>query len=353
MTFKSIALPKPLLAAVTAAFLLSSASAGHAAWPWQKQPAQQSDTGSVVLAQADPDRLNRIEQQMRTLTGQIEELTHQLQVLQDQLKKMQDDNEYRFGQLEGGAAAKPAVTAPPAAGNAAAAAGNNAAAQAAPPLPAPSAAKSPAAQIVDAANAPVDKTGLGAPPKALGQLTLDAPPVIDAPPAQQQPLDLSSLAGGAADAGGGATAVPPANNLAGSAQVASLAPTGDPRADYDQAYKLVTAGRYDVAEASFRQFLAAYPSDELAPDAQYWLGESLYAHGDYAAAAEEFKAGYQKYPKSRRAPDSLLKLGLSMAGLDYRDEACKMYALALKQYPQMSNGLRSRVKAEQASASCT
>ncbi len=41
-----------------------------------------------------------------------------------------------------------------------------------------------------------------------------------------------------------------------------------------------------------------------------------------------------------------------MAGLDYRDEACKMYALALKKYPQMSNALRQRVKTEQASAAC-
>jgi tol-pal system protein YbgF len=339
MHLKSMALPKPLLAAAAAALLMSSVTPGHAAWPWQKPAAQAANDGSVILAQADPDRINRLEQQMRSLTGQIEELTHQLQVLQDQIKKMQDDNEYRFGQLEGGASAKPAAPAAAATANTA---------QAAPPA----APKTPAAQIVEAANAPADKTGLGAPPKALGQLTLDAPAVIDAPPAQQQPLDLSSLGGGADANGAPATALPPANNVTG-AQVASLTPSGDARTDYDQAYKLVTAGQYDIAESAFRQFLTTYPNDELAPDAQYWLGESLYAHGDYAGAAEEFKAGYQKYPKSRRAPDSLLKLGLSMAGLDYRDEACKMYALALKQYPQMSNGLRSRVKAEQASASCS
>ncbi len=326
------------MAAAAAAFLLSAASSGEAAtWPWSKPAAPAADAGSVVLAQADGDRLNRIEQQMRTLTGQIEELTHQLQVLQDQLKKLQDDNEYRFSQLEGGAAKPSVTTAAPAPA---------ATAAVAPVAPKP-VVKSPAAQVVDAANAPVDNTGLGAPPKTLGQLTLDAPPVIDAPPAAAQPLDLSSLATGDS---GAPNAAPPADS--GNTQVASIAPTGDPRADYDQAYKLVTAGRYDIAETAFRQFLTTYPSDELAPDAQYWLGESLYAHGQYAAAAEEFKAGYTKYPKSKRAPDSLLKLGLSMAGLDYRDEACKMYALALKQYPTMSNGLRSRVKAEQASASC-
>ncbi len=301
-----------------------------------------------------------VEAQMRTITGQIEELTHQLQVLQDQLNRMQSDNEYRFGQLEGGSAAAPAgqaaagtttIAKTPAGG-----AQPNAVAQAQPqPLPAPG-TKTPAQQVIATANAPRDVTGLGAPPQPLGTLPADADQ-IDAPPSQAQPLDLSTLAGGNDDTQPGmtidqGTPAGQAGQAAAPAQVASIAPTGDPRADYDQAYRLVTAGRYDIAETAFRQFLTAYPGDGLAPDAQYWLGESLYAHGDYAGAAQEFKAGYQKYPKSRRAPDSLLKLGLSMAGLDYRDEACKMYALALKQYPQMSNGLRSRVKAEQASAGC-
>jgi tol-pal system protein YbgF len=279
---------------------------------------------------------------MRTLTGQIEELTHQLQVLQDQLKRMQDDTEFRFGELQGGKGPLPAA--------AAASAGVATAPKAAVALPAPAAVAvdpTPAEQAVAASKVPVD-SGLGAPPKPLGTLTVDQP-VIDAPPAAQQPLDLSSLATGD-NTGAGQQAAPPADG--GNAQVASIAPTGDARADYDQAYKLVTAGRYDIAETAFRQFLTTYPNDELAPDAQYWLGESLYAHGDFAGAAQEFKAGYTKYPKSKRAPDSLLKLGLSMAGLDYRDEACKMYALALKQYPQMSNGLRVRVKNEQASAGC-
>jgi tol-pal system protein YbgF len=192
----------------------------------------------------------------------------------------------------------------------------------------------------------------------------------DAPPPGAQPLDLSTLATGDGTIGLSAAQAPPvaqapaavqppplqapaaAAAQAPRQQVAAIAPSGDPRTDYDQAYGLIRSGQYDLAESSFRQFLVAYPGDELAPEAQYWLGESLFARGDYGAAAEEFKKGYKAYPKSKRGPDTLLKLGLSMAGLDFRDEACKMYALALKQYPDMSNGLRQRVKNEQASAAC-
>jgi tol-pal system protein YbgF len=319
-----------------AAFLVLAPPSEAAKWSFfglgggDQNPPAAGDSPTIDVAQADTGRLNQVEAQMRALTGQVEELTHQVQVLQDQLKRLQEDTDFRLRELEGGKAvakAKPPV-APPTEQT-----------QAAPqvqPLP----EQSDAVVVQDP---PVDTGGtqLGAPPKDLGTLTLD--PALPA----EQPLDLSSLAGGDAAA---PQALPAADGRL--PQVASIGPTGDPRTDYDQAYAMITSGQYDLAAKSFRQFLETYPGDELAPEAQYWLGESLFAHGDYASAAEEFKSGYQTYPKSKRAPDSLLKLGLSMAGLGYRGEACKMYTLALKQYPQMPNGLRLRVKTEQASAAC-
>jgi len=47
-------------------------------------------------------RVQQLEDQVRTLTGQIEGLQFTLTQMQTQLQKMQDDNEFRFQQLEGG-----------------------------------------------------------------------------------------------------------------------------------------------------------------------------------------------------------------------------------------------------------
>lgn len=135
-------------------------------------------------------------------------------------------------------------------------------------------------------------------------------------------------------------------------QTASIQPSGDARTDYERAYGSILSGDYDTAEAGFRQFLSAYPNDELAPDAQYWLGESLFVRAQYRDAANEFLAGYKAYPKSGKAPDALLKLGLSLAGLGERDAACSTFAAVLKQYPDASNALRQRIKVEQSSAGC-
>ncbi len=250
-------------------------------------------------------RMDRMEQQMRQMTGQIEELTFQLNQLQAQIRALQP------------AGARRSSSAAPAAAQPVASAAQ-----------APRAAD-PIGQAIGSsavAAAPTSGgSGPGAPPRSLGEL-----------PAGQggQPLDLATLAGPPPGAG------------------AAPAPSGDSRNDYDAAYDLVLKGDYDVAENSFQLFLANYPGDPLAPDAQYWIGESLYQRGDYRGAADAFLTGYQQYPKSGKAPDMLLKLSLSLVGLGQRDAACGTYAEILKKYPKASNALLQRVKTEQASASC-
>ena len=273
-------------------------------------------SSSVSAQSVDPDRINRIEAYMRTLTGQVEELTHKVSQLEDQLKRMQEDYEFRFRDLEGGGGA------PPQQRSEAPAAERG-----------PAVAEAPAMSgggMGDAIGSIAGEGGgnLGAPPEPLGTLTMDA-----SQPGFDRPIDLS--------------APPPAGP-----DVAMVSPSGDPRSDYNRAYNLILSGDYDQAELGFRQFLEAYPDDALAADAQYWLGESLFVRAQFREAANEFLTGYKSYPKSGKAPDALLKLGLSLAGLGEREAACSTYSAVLKQYPDISNAMRQRVKVEQASASC-
>jgi tol-pal system protein YbgF len=326
----------PRTSALAAAVLLASTLApADAAW-WnfgKRSPAVGSPPVIQAQAEGGAERFNRIENQMRTLTGQVEELTFQLRQLQEQLKRMQEDNEFRFRDLEGGGPAPARSEAP----------------QESPPpgdvatLPPPAVPPlSPQGDSPDAIGAiagepPLmeapDLSGTGAPPEPLGTLTLDAPPPADL----DQPLDLTRP-------------LPPLDTPG--PDVAMIQPSGDPRTDYERAYGSILSGDYDTAEAGFRQFLQTYPDSEFAPDAQYWLGESLFVRAQYREAANEFLAGYKAYPKSGKAPDALLKLGLSLAGLGEREAACSTFSAVLKQYPDASNALRQRIKVEQASASC-
>jgi tol-pal system protein YbgF len=320
-----------LFGTLSAAFAFTIVQSADAAW-WNRgrsAPGSAPDA-PVIMAQSEggAERFNRIESQMRTLTGQVEELTFQLRQLQEQLKRMQEDNDFRFRELEGGGAA-------PARSEAPAEPPPTDTAQSFPqPSEPPPPAETPDAigEMAGGGGEP-DLSGQGEPPRPLGTLTLDAPPPPDA---ADQPIDLTA----------------PIPERPAGPDVAAVQPTGNPDSDYESAYTSILSGDYDTAEAGFRQFLAAYPSDERAPDAQYWLGESLFARAKYREAAEEFLAGYKAYPKSGKAPDALLKLGLSLAGLGQREAACSTFSAVLKQYPSAPNALRQRIKFEQSSASC-
>lgn len=303
-------------------------------WDFGKraQPAfdRSANESVIVLAQAGQgaaDRFNRIEAQMRTLTGQIEEFSFQLRQLQSQLQRMQEDNEFRFRDLENGVQPATGSEAP-----------TNSSAPLPPTLPAP--AEAGGATIGNVAGQGLPPAGVaplgqpGSPPLSLGTLTLDGPPANPS----NQPLDLTQP-------------LAPVSETAGP-NLAMVAPTGDPRSDYERAYSNILSGDYQTAEVGLRQFLETYPNDARAPDARYWLGESLFSRGQFRNAADEFLAAYKTFPKSARAPDSLLKLGLSLAGLGEREAACSTFAAVLKQFPDASNALRQRVDFEQASASC-
>ncbi|MCB1496153.1 MAG: tol-pal system protein YbgF [Bauldia sp.] len=185
---------------------------------------------------------------------------------------------------------------------------------------------------------------MAAPDAETGAVPVEPEPsgrlVIDAPVAADQPIDLTAPGAAPRAAEGDGRA---------KTQVVSL---GDPRADYERAYSSILSGDYELAEAAFRNFLATYPADDRAPDAQYWLGESLFARGQYSEAADAFLAGYKAYPTSAKAADTLLKLGLALAGLGEREAACSTYTEVLRKFPNSSNALRQRVESEQSVAGC-
>ncbi len=314
-------------AAVVAVGLMIAPGADAGWFGLGNNNAQQGQGITLVQSGNDSARLDQLENTIRDLTGQVETLQHQLDELTKQIQSMQADNEYRFGQLEqgkGGARQDAAAAPQPRSA----------------PLPADTAVA--AAPAAPAATAGDGGQQLGAPPKDLGTLIEQAPPAAGG----QQPLDLSALARGDAGAAAAAPAAP-----ADQPQLVA-APSGDPATDYKAAYELFVAGQYGPAETAFRQFLDAYPGDQHAPDATYWLGQSLFSRGMYREAALEFVNGHKLYPKSARAADTMLLLGKSLAGIPERQAACETFAAALKQYPSMSNALRQRVITEQANAGC-
>jgi tol-pal system protein YbgF len=123
--------------------------------------------------------------------------------------------------------------------------------------------------------------------------------------------------------------VPSVNVAAGQ----SSGTASDERAAYQKAFDLLKEGRYERANAAFRDFLKKHPNSGYAGNAQYWLGESLYVSRRFKEAAGEFQRVLKNYPNSNKAPDAMLKLGYTWYELRQFDAAKAMLEQLRELYP--------------------
>jgi tol-pal system protein YbgF len=162
-------------------------------------------------------------------------------------------------------------------------------------------------------------------------------------------MDAPASAGGflSSPGQGGAPASPPA----GKATAASL-PNGSATDQYNYAFGLLRSQDYPAAESAFTQFVQKHPQDELAGNAQYWLGETFFVRNDYNSAAAAFAKGYQTYPKSPKAQDNLLKLGVSLGNTGKKQEACLIFGKLEKDFPNLAPANRERSVREKQRLGC-
>ena len=134
--------------------------------------------------------------------------------------------------------------------------------------------------------------------------------------------------------------------------LAAAAPNGDSQTLYQQGYAALLQKDYAGAEIAFKQLVASFPSDPLASNAQYWLGESYYVRGQYKNAADAFLVGYKKYKSGDKAPDTLLKLGMALAELGQKDAACSSLDELKTKYPGAPEYIGDEAKAWRKKAGC-
>lgn len=169
-----------------------------------------------------------------------------------------------------------------------------------------------------------------------------------APPAPEQPRQASQQP----DPAQGNLATLTAPDLSGAQASTLTMPAGDPAAEYNFAYGLLERTDYAAAEQAFTQFLQHYPTDTLAGNARYWLGETYYVRGRFNDAAVAFAQSYQQFPQGNKAVDSLLKLGMSLAALGRRDDACLAFGQLEQSYPTAPATVLRRSQQERSRLQC-
>ncbi len=123
-----------------------------------------------------------------------------------------------------------------------------------------------------------------------------------------------------------AAVVPP------TASAASPVETAESR-DYESAYTLFKAARYQEAISQLKKFLKNYPGSSLSPSAHYWIGNSYYALRDFKNAIGTQEKLISTFPDSAKAPDAMLNIASSQQEMNKKPAAKKTLENLIAKYP--------------------
>lgn len=212
------------------------------------------------------DRVNALERQLATLTGQVEENSFRLRQLEAALEAMQ------------------------------------------------------AADTDEAAPDGPEEPG----PGFDGRDADSEPPEDDA--GQAVAGNLRAMTEGEAGGEDGGAGEDPANETPFRAEGAEPPLPDDPgEASYVRGYRLWRDGNYEAARAQLRETIEEYPGHRFESYARNLLGRAYLDDAKPASATEVFVRNYQELPNGERAADSLFFLGVALTELDYADRACRAF----------------------------
>jgi TolA-binding protein len=76
---------------------------------------------------------------------------------------------------------------------------------------------------------------------------------------------------------------------------------------YQNALRDFSTGKYDLARQEFGDYVKNFPTNDLASNAQFYLGEISYAQGDFQNAIAQYEIVTGNYPKSFKLAAAQLK----------------------------------------------
>ena len=157
----------------------------------------------------------------------------------------------------------------------------------------------------------------------------------------------SSPQGGAPAPGGGTSPAPDAGGSAPASAPAAAPPSSQApplQASFQAALRDYHAGKYELASGEFQDVIHYYPLDDMAGQAQFYLGEIAYGQGDFANAVKSYNAVLEGFSGSPRAPAAQLHKGLALLKLNKRDAGIHELRQLVQRYPQTPEAGQARTK---------
>lgn len=113
---------------------------------------------------------------------------------------------------------------------------------------------------------------------------------------------------------------------------------------YNGAMRDKSAGNSDLAIEGFQNYLKLYGNTDLAPNAQYYIGEIKYLRGDLDGALMAFDTLLEKYPDNPKTSDAMLQKGRALVKAGFKAEARQEFSSLVKKFPTHDNAAKARTE---------
>jgi tol-pal system protein YbgF len=122
---------------------------------------------------------------------------------------------------------------------------------------------------------------------------------------------------------------------------------------YQNGLRDYNTGNYDLAHQEFADYIRNFPSNDLASNAQFYLGEVSYAQGNYKDAINDYDAVLTNYPHSFKLSDSLLKKAMAEQELGMKTSAARDFRDVVRRFPGSDASRRAQAKLREMGLSTT
>ncbi len=126
--------------------------------------------------------------------------------------------------------------------------------------------------------------------------------------------------------------------------VPGAGPVPDPKQLYEAAMRDRSGGNLDLANQGFTEYLKFFGTTELAPNAQFYVGQIAYDKGDFPSAIRSFDTVLEKYPDNNKTPDAIFMKGMSLLKAGQRDAAAREFLNVSAKYPNSEVAAKARLQ---------
>jgi TolA-binding protein len=149
-----------------------------------------------------------------------------------------------------------------------------------------------------------------------------------------------------------AVAGAPAGNMPGSMSGANGSGAPGPSANqapplqetFQAGVRDYNAAKFEVATGEFQDVIHYYPMDDLAGQAQFYLGEMAYRQQNYADAVKAYNNVLEGFPGNPRASAAQLRKGFALLQLGKKDAGVHELKLLIQRHPQTPEAGKAREK---------